>query len=150
MRSTWLYCTVCLSHTGYHPHFIFSLLQEQIKQLEEEKLNLEACLEDQHQETESLQTRLATTSEAFEELKQENSSLQHQIDEKQRVPVSSTPFRPTAPSLQEELANSDIANGMSPMVMMNSSMEELLDSIKSSEQEEDGDLFDKLASSVST
>ncbi len=117
--------------------------------MEQDKINLESCLEDQHLVTESLHGRLTTTSEAVEELKLENSSLQQQINDKERLlPVSSTPFRSTAPSLQEELANSDIANGMSPMGLMNTSMDELLESI-SNQEDEDGGFFDKLASSVS-
>ena len=114
-------------------------------------MKLESCLEDQHQETESLQSRLTTTNEAVEELKLENSGLQQQINEKNRFPISSTPYRPLAPSLHEELANSDLANGMSPVGVMNSSMEELMDSLKTDDNEEKEEgLFEQLASSVSS
>ena len=86
-----------------------------------------------------------------EELKLENSGLQQQINEKNRFPISSTPYRPLAPSLHEELANSDLANGMSPVGVMNSSMEELMDSLKTDDNEEKEEgLFEQLASSVSS
>lgn len=108
-------------------------------------------MEDQHHETQTLHHHLKSTNEAVEELKQENSSLQHQINENQRAPVSSTPFRPSAPSLQEELANSDIPNGMSPVILMNSSIDDLMDSIDQGNKpgNDEDDVFKKLALNVS-
>lgn len=45
----------------------------------------------------------------------ENSSLHSQLKE----PISSTPFRPQAPSLRDELAENGIYSGLSPVSYIN-------------------------------
>lgn len=119
--------------------------EEELSQLEEERETLQTCLEDQNQETQSLHSRLTTTTEAVEELKFENSSLQKQLIEDNGLPISSTPFRPQAPSLHDELAQSVLVNGMSPL-NVNPSMDELIESMMEEKGEELG-FFEKLANS---
>ena len=72
-------------------------------------------MEEQTRETTSLRQALSLTKEAVDELQVENSSLHSQLKE----PISSTPFRPQAPSLRDELAENGIYSGLSPVSYIN-------------------------------
>ena len=102
-------------------------------------------MDEQNYETISLQQELTNTTETIDELRLENSSLHNRLSEQ---PSSSTPFRPLAPSLHEELAQSGIADSMSPMTVANSSMEEIMDSL-AEEKGKGLEFSDILAQSVS-
>lgn len=112
--------------------------------LEEERAILSERLAECDQETVSLQHALTNRAEVIEELKSENTSLQTQL----KQPISSTPFRPQAPSLLEELAESGI---MSPVVGGGGDGEDdtsvTLDTTREEKSEFD-DISQKLAQSV--
>ena len=96
---------------------------------------------------------LSRTKETVEELQSENSSLHTQLKE----PISSTPFRPQAPSLREELAENGICAGLSPVGFINVSSDHIGDSLlvedkeeeeKEEEEEEVKDQFSSLSAKL--
>ena len=93
-----------------------------MEQIENERALIEARLEERSQEAISLHKALSNTTEEVKELRHENTNLHGQLSQ----PVISTPFRPMAPSLHEELAGCGIVDMMSP-VMVDSSLDDITD-----------------------
>lgn len=100
-------------------------------------------MEERSLETVTLQQALSTTADEIKELRQENTSLRVQVNQ----PVSSTPFRPMAPSLHEELAGCGLVDEMSPVV--DNSVDDVLSSLVNGNNDEFSDISHKLSESVS-